>query len=70
MFKLNDGDKAQIEFIVDKFHVATNNREIIREFYNRMKGNYSREQRKAVYKYALKHHKENFKFYAWVMGSH
>lgn len=71
MNELTNGSKFQIKWLVDKFHVGTPDRQIIRDFYNRMKDkNYPKELRKNVYKYAIECHHANIDLYIWTIGSH
>ena len=69
MNTLSEGDKKMISWIMAKVHISTTNKEVIRDFYNRMQGKgYDRSTRKAVYTYALQCHKENINLYNFVMG--
>jgi len=64
-----------IEFLVDRLHVSTSDRSVVREFRNRIKrGNpqglsfENRSDRKEIYTLALSRHSLNRKMYGAVMG--
>lgn len=58
-----------IRFLVDRLHVGRSNVDVIRELSNRMdRTEWTKERRKAAYRYAIAHHRHNFATYAYVMS--
>ena len=64
-------NKRAIAFMVDRQHVATSNRTMLRIFWNRIgrsDNRYTKPARKALYKTVLKRHRDNFRTFCQVMG--
>jgi hypothetical protein len=57
-----------ISIIVDRFHVGTPNREVLREFFRRPQFKaLARADRKTFYRLALERHEDNRRVYRWTM---
>jgi hypothetical protein len=60
----------QIRWIVDRMHVGVSNMQVLREFHRRMQnGIWTKQQRKTIYRMALKAHRDNQLIYNFVTGS-
>ena len=71
MNTLNERSKYEINWLVNRMHISTSDKNILRDFYERMKDkNYPSELRKNVYRYAIECHHKNMNNYIWIMGSH
>lgn len=67
-FKLNSADTNMIRFIVNRHHVYDSNRTICRSFYDRFKKvNTTIDIRKVYYRYAIKLHNKNKRFFYTLM---
>ena len=64
--------KRQIDFIVDRFHVGTPNRDIEADIRGRAdrSPDWTPATTTAAVKYALKRHGDNIELYCRVMGGH
>jgi hypothetical protein len=61
--------KASITFLVNRLHVGRSNVDVVRELSRRMdRTEWTRERRKAAYRYAIALHRRNFATYAYVMS--
>lgn len=62
--------KAIIRHIVGRMHVYSSNREVIKDLRSRFADpdQWTKERRKAAYRYAIEVHGDNRDLYVWVMG--